>query len=204
MFLNHVYFVLDSDSYTHIFDNTFLQQIGIKSEEKTTTSTDSWSGKYFSGHSSYFEIFAPNGFAGAVTGNSGFGFMTFKQGDIEQIKQYWKENSKDSMSNDTTSYTSKGKKSSWYYSVYFYTPDSLLPVSAWVMENTPDHLKSVGFTDEEIRRPISWEEYSEKISGKKFTKAFMRITAVNILTNDQSFEYLKAFISRFWFKTNAR
>ncbi len=87
VFLNHVYFVLDSNTYMHVFDSAFLQQIGDTAEKKVTTSTESWSGKYFSGRNSYFELFPPKGFEDAVVGDLGFGFMTFKQGYIEQVKK---------------------------------------------------------------------------------------------------------------------
>ncbi len=95
VFLNHVYFVLDSNTYMHVFDSAFLQQVGDTAEKKVTTSTESWSGKYFSGRNSYFELFPPKGFEGAVVGDLGFGFMTFKQGDIEQVKKKWTNNNKD-------------------------------------------------------------------------------------------------------------
>ena len=59
------------------------------------------------------------------------------------------------------------------------------------MENTPDELKSVGFTSEEIARPISWQEFNEKKYKRKFSKAFNRISSVYLITNKKEFEYLR-------------
>ncbi len=202
VFLNHVYFVLDSNTYMHVFDSAFLQQIGDTVEKKVITSTESWSGKYLSGRNSYFELFQPKGFEGAVVGDLGFGFMTFKQGDIEQVKRKWKNNSKDSVKTDTSTYISKGKKHTWYYSIYLSAADSLLHLSAWVMENTPDILKETGFADEEIKKPISWQEYREKQSKTKFTKAFSSITSVELITNKYDYDYLKKSFLGFGLKEN--
>lgn len=195
VFLNHLYFVLDSNSYAHIFDSAFLQQIGNTTERKTTTMGSSWSGKYLNGRDSYFEFFAPKGFTGATEGNIGFGFMTFKQGDIFKLEANWKADSKDSVKRDTTTLLRDGTKLSWFYSLSLYSVDSLVPATAWVMENTPDLLRARGFTEEEIKKPISWGEFVEKKSKTKFTKAFNRITSVEILTNKKEFDYLnKSFL----------
>jgi hypothetical protein len=198
-FLNHIYLVLDSQTYKHIFDAPFLQELGDTSEKKTTTVNESWSGKYFSGLDSYFELFPPSGFPGAVAGNLGFGFMTFKSGDIDRVERNWKQKSKDPIKRDTSTYDIKGVKHTWYYSDYFDTPDSLLSVAIWVMENTPDELHERGFTEEEQKGPISWHQYVEKYSKKKFTKAFNQITAVELITNDKGLDYLQRSLLGFGF-----
>lgn len=192
VFLNHVYFVLDSNGYRHLFDSAFLKELGTQSESKTTTTSGSWAGKYFYGLNSYFEIFPPNGFPGAAPGTFGLGFMTFKPGDIEKIKHYWQQHSKDSMNVDTTTWISgSGKKLSWYYSIGVYEPDTLAPVYTWIMENTPEDLRAIGFTDEEIKGPIGWATYMEKISGKKFSKAFTRITSIDVVADGKEYKYLQ-------------
>src|SRR5450631_3146450 len=155
VFLNHLYFVLDSNTYAHIFDSAFFQQIGNTTETKTTTTAGSWTGKYLRGRDSYLEVFPPKGFAGATEGNIGFGFMNLKQGDVNKLEANWKANSKDSVKSDTSTLLKDGIKLSWFYSLSLYSVDSLIPASAWVMENTPDMLKARGFTEEEIKKPIS-------------------------------------------------
>ena len=77
VFLNHIFIVLDSNVYKHVFDSPFLQEIGDTVEKATSTTNESWSGKYFSGRDSYFELFPPNGVQGSKVGSIGFGFMTF-------------------------------------------------------------------------------------------------------------------------------
>ncbi len=117
--------------------------------------------------------------------------MTFKQGDLNKLEANWKAHSKDSLKSDTSTLLKDGIKLSWFYSLSLYSVDSLIPASAWVMENTPDMLKARGFTEEEIKKPISWGEFVEKKSKTKFTKAFNRITSVIIITNKKEFDYIK-------------
>jgi hypothetical protein len=47
----------------------------------------------------------------------------------------------------------------------------------------PDELKSVGFTDDEIKQPISWQQYCEKRYHKNFSKSLNKITKDEIITN---------------------
>ena len=191
IFLNHLYFVLDSITYAHIFESPSLQQIADTSEKSVTTTNDTWHGKYFTGRNSYFEIFPPNGFSGATEGSIGLGFMTFKPGDLNKLEINWKKTSKDSLIKDTSTVVKDGKKILWYYSLLLYPPDSLQQIYAWIMENTPEILKATGFTDEEIKNPISWQDFYEKKSKIKFTKEFNSITSVTIITNKNEFKYLK-------------
>ena len=133
VFLNHVYFVVDSNSYAHIFTPAFLEQIGdTTAESKSNTTTASWIGKYFLGQDSYFEIFAPGGFSGATQGNFGLAFKTFKSGDLNRLAVAWKQDSKDSIKMDTTTTVSNGKRYSWFYNIELYRIDSLfLKIYIW-------------------------------------------------------------------------
>ena len=191
VYLNHVYFVLDSNTFNHLFDAAYILNVGDTSEKSTTTTTASWSGKYLFGKQSYFEFFSSASFKQAPEHGCGFGFMTYKSGDINQIKNNWKHAAKDSIETDTMIVPTDGKLLPWFYSIALFTPDSLQAVSTWLMENTPDEFKSVGFTDKEIKQPISWQQYSEKRHNKKITKLFNNISVVEFITNAKEYEYLK-------------
>lgn len=85
--LNHVYLVLDSATYNHLFDSAFIAQtIGKIKTSAVTTTNDSWSGKYLFGKNGYFEFFSDQGYKGASVGDCGLGFMTLKSGDIWTIQ----------------------------------------------------------------------------------------------------------------------
>jgi Family of unknown function (DUF5829) len=191
VYLNHVFFVLDSDSYAHVFDSVIFQKIGFAMVNKTTTTEGSWYGKYLMGRDSYFEVFYPTGLKGSSVGNFGFGFMTTTSGDIDQLESQWKANYKDSVKRDTNTVVNNGVKLPWFYSLSLYTVDSSKSGSAWVMENTPDMLKSAGFTDDEMKKAIFWHDFLEKKMKMKTTKSFNRIVAVEIITNKKELGYFK-------------
>ncbi len=191
VYLNHVFFVVDSNSYAHIFDSVIFQKFGLVRERKTTTTVDSWYGKYLYGRDSYFEVFYPSGSPGSSVGSFGFGFMTTKSGDIDHLEVQWKANYKDSVKRDTDTVVDNGAKVPWFYSLSLYTVDSSKSGSAWVMENTKDELKSAGFTDDEMKKPILWHDYTEKRMKMKYTKSFNRIVAVEIITNKKELGYFK-------------
>jgi hypothetical protein len=191
VYLNHIFFVVDSNSYAHIFDSGIFQKFGLTRERKTTTTDDSWFGKYLYGRDSYFEVFYPSGSIGSSVGNFGFGFMTTRSGDIDHLEAQWKANYKDSIERDTDTIVNNGVKLPWFYSLSLFTVDSSKSGSTWVMENTKDELKSAGFTDEEMKKPILWNDYTEKRMKMKNTKSFNRIIAVEIITNKKELGYFK-------------
>jgi hypothetical protein len=199
VFLNHVYFVLDSNTFNNLFDDSYLQTIADTTEKRTTTSNSSWSGKYIFGKNSYLEFFEANGFEGATLGSSGFGFMTHKSGDFNTIKNNWQKIYTDSLQTDTTVVTSRGPAHKWFYATGL-PIDTTIATSTWLMENTPDELKSVGFTDNEIKQPISWQQYYEKRYQKKFLKPLNKITKVEIITNKKEYDYLKISLLGFGLK----
>lgn len=193
VYLNHIFFVLDSNSYAHVFDSVIFQKFGIIRE--TAPSVGSWFGKYLLGRDSYFEVFFPTGLEGSSVGNFGFGFMTNKSGDIDQVQSHWKANDKDSISRDTNNIVSNGGKLPWFYSLSLKTADSSKSGSVWVMENTSEILKSMGFTDDEMKKPIPWHEMNERKMKMKNTKSFNRIIAVEIITNKKELGYFrKSFV----------
>ena len=191
VYLNHVFFVLDSNDYAHVFDSAIFQKIGFAMVNKTTTTEGSWFGKYLMGRDSYFEVFYPTGLKGSSVGNFGLGFMTQTPGGIDKLEAVWKAGFKDSITRDTSIIDNNGTKSPWFYSLSFYSLDSSKSGSTWVMENTPDMLKTTGFTNEEMKKPILWHEFIEKKMKMKNTKSFNRITAVEIITNKKELDYFK-------------
>ncbi len=197
VYLNHVFFVIDSNSYAHIFDSAVFKKIGFTMVNKTTTTEGSWYGKYLMGRDSYFEVFYPSGLQGSVVGNFGFGFMTTTSGDLDQLQAPWKATHKDSVKLDTNVIVNGVVKRPWFYSLSLYTVDSSKSGSTWVMENTPDMLKSVGFTGDEMKKPILWHNFIEKQMKMKTTKSLNRIVAVEIVTNKKELGYFKKSFTGF-------
>lgn len=198
VYLNHLYIVLDSASYNNLSDSNFItQKLGNLKVTSTSTTEDSWSGKYFHGKNGYFEFFSTKSYKGAILGDCGLGFMTKKTNDILVLERNWKANSQDSIIRDTSMRMSQGIKTPWFYSLSLYTTDSLQPLSSWVMENTPEELKLVGFSTERTKKEIRWEDYMAKKYKKEFVKSFNRIKALHLLLNHKNYEHLKASLLGF-------
>lgn len=191
IYLNHLYIVLDSTTYNQLFDAPLMsQKLGNTKTSSITTSNDSWSGKYLYGKNGYFEFFTTNSYKGATLGDCGIAFMTVKANDIWKIESNWKETTNDSVERDTTIYMADGKPEPWFYTLNLSNKDSIHPFSVWLMENTTEELKATGFSDEELKNKIKWEEYSAKRSKKEFTKSFDRINAIELSVNSKELEHL--------------
>lgn len=192
VYLNHIFIVLDSNSYNHLFDSSFISDtLGDIKESAHKTTSDSWSGKYLYGKNGYFEFFSTKSYVGATINDCGLGFMTFKSDDILKIEQYWKKNTSDNIEKDTIYYVFENKSKPWFYSLYISRKDSLQPLSTWLMENTPEILKSSGFKDEEIKKEIKWHEYMARVNKKEFMKSFNRIKSIVLSLNQKEYEYFR-------------
>ena len=203
VYLNHLYIVLDSNTYNKIVDSSYLTQyLGNIKVSAQKTSHDAWTGKYFYGANGYFEFFSTEGYKNAVVGDCGFGFMTTQMNDIWKIEKYWKQNSKDSIERDTTFFLSGNASEPWFYSLSLLNADSVQPLNTWLMENTPEELKATGFSEIEIKAPITWQAYAEKRAKKAFTKSFNRITAVELSINKNELDYLEKSLLGLGLKKN--
>lgn len=198
IYLNHLYIVLDSVSYAKLSDSNFITgKLGNLRTTSTSTTEDSWSGKYLHGKNGYFEFFSTKSYKGALLGDCGLGFMTQKANDILAIEANWKTKAHDSIIKDTSMRKLKDVKNPWFYSISLYTTDSLQTLYTWVMENTPEELKSVGFSTKETKKEIRWEDYMVKKIKKEFGKSFNRIKRVHLLLNHKNYEYLKTSLLGF-------
>lgn len=192
IYLNHIFIVLDSTSFNQLFNSQVIsEKLGDIKSRSHKTATDSWSGKYLYGRNGYFEFFSTKSYDGATLGDCGLGFMTSKSNDILEIEQHWRTNTTDKIGKDTSHYMFENKPQPWFYSLYILRKDSLQPLSTWLMENTPEILKSSGFKDEEIKKEIKWQDFMAKRNKKEFTKSFDRITSITLSLNKKEYEYFR-------------
>ncbi|MDD5508242.1 MAG: DUF5829 family protein [Bacteroidales bacterium] len=190
--LNHLYVVLDSLTYQHLFESPFLRDsLGDCETDTITTDRESYFGKYLMGRNGYLELFSTKGFENATIGEVGLGFITFRSGDIWRILDKWQQQGTDSFWADTSFIEDKGMMKSLYYSIGLIPMDTTPSFYGWLMEYTPERLKERGFSDAELERDIPFEMYGYKRTGKIFIKLFDRITAVHLLLDNNEFEYLK-------------
>ncbi len=201
VYMNHFFIVLDSTTYAKLSDSSLqLQNLGNLKVKTVNTAGDSWSGKYLYGKNGYFEFFSKKGYEGAAIGDCGLGFITGKSNDISIIEKNWKEKSHDSLGRDTAMFMVGDKAEPWYYSIYNDDGDTLSPFATWLMENTPEELLKAGFSEDEIRNEITWDQYAAKRNKQTFIKPFNRIKEVELTLNQKEYDYLKKSLLGFGFR----
>ncbi len=204
---NHLYIVIDDSTYNNLFDG--IQILDDFSENKTqsvNTSEGTWSGKYLFGKHQYLELFKPEGDKQGRLGELGLGFVSDKLGTLSSVQHEWKrKKEKSSFSNRKII---RNGKSFPLFQIASMEQSDDLGVFSWLMEYEEEEMISVGFTQEDLKQIISWEEYSVhrratdlKINpdSVKFEKAFDRITQLHITLTQNELESLKKSLLYFGF-----
>ena len=84
VFLNHLYYVPDANTYAALAGNGLLRQAFAVSEERSTVRADvSYTGLYFYGENTYFEFLQPDPKAGFDQGESGLAFGIERAGGTD-------------------------------------------------------------------------------------------------------------------------
>lgn len=85
VYLNHVYLVLDGETYEAIAGSDFVRRELAGFEQRTTTAGGmSWTGTYLYGEETYVELFGPGGVAGV--GRGGVIFGVDRPGELERVR----------------------------------------------------------------------------------------------------------------------
>jgi hypothetical protein len=197
--LNHISIYLDSATYQYLFNSSFLSDtVGNCESHTMKTVDDEWSGKYLFGEEGYLEFFSTKGANVAPVGSFGFGFFTFRTGDIWKILDEWQKHTTEIIWTDTTIYEDKGTKKSWFYSIGLAPEDTNKFLPVWLMENTPEHMKEAGYKDSELKEKISWGTYYRKrLKSEPFLKLLKGITSVNISIGSDELDFLKKTLTGF-------
>lgn len=195
---NHLYVVLDEETYQTISDSIpFFKEFSYFKESLINAGDESWSGKYLSGKYNYLELFKPNSYEGAKMGDVGIGFISEKLGVLNVISDSWKS-TKDSVKVENRDYILDGKSYPWYISLSLPEQDSL-KLSVWLMENRKEHLNTVGFSDEDLEKPIDYWKYTQQAQSMyfgvpadsvKYEKLFDKVEVLHLLLSKDELEYL--------------
>jgi hypothetical protein len=86
VFLNHVFFVVDRETYDALARSSFLRESFALTEERTTRRADvSYTGLYVYGRRTYFEFLPPESAAGLVPGDTGVALGVETSGALELL-----------------------------------------------------------------------------------------------------------------------
>lgn len=88
VFLNHVFFVVDAETYAALAGDEFLRQEFAVNEERTTRRADlAYTGLYLYGERTYFEFLPPTPAAGLAEGSSGLALGLEAAGSVDALAQ---------------------------------------------------------------------------------------------------------------------
>jgi len=201
--ISHIFFCIDSVTYQNLFNHDFIAKTFAYSRESSSqTLTDSWTGKYLLGRKSYIEVFAVNDKKahpelGDKFGDASIVFRTRKPGDIQKIDARIKADREDTL--ELMKYESDGKVIPFNYNLYlsdFGLQETFRP---YVEEFTPEFLKLCGFSESEITRGVTPEQFGEKRRGKKYEKLYDNIEKIELTLTHEEFEYLSGSMKYFGF-----
>jgi hypothetical protein len=138
--LNHVYRVLDKDTFAAIDHSDFLRAEFGQFERRTTKSgDDSWTGLYFYGESTYFEFLAADPARQRPQGQSGVAFGVEEPGASAAVRKALEGLGAGKVRSVERPREAAGKTVPWFLMTGF-EPDDPVLVS-WVMEYSPKFLK---------------------------------------------------------------
>ena len=163
VFLNHFYVVLDSSTCRAVEENAFLQNHFAAHEKRTTTNADiTYTGLYFYGIHTYFELFDVAESPGRRLGDSGIAFGVDQPGAIRVLEQKFATSLDPSLKSVTRLF--HGKQIPWFFMA---TPRSLpyeSELSSWVMEYHPEFLANWNPRPSEANRGISRKDILKRYS----------------------------------------
>lgn len=91
-FLNHVYFVVDEETYAALAGSELVREGFAVSEERTTVRADlSYTGLYLYGEHTYFEFLPPTPRAGLAAGASGLALGVEREGGLARLAERLRE-----------------------------------------------------------------------------------------------------------------
>lgn len=191
VYFNHIYIVVDDNTYNEIKNSEFIQnEFGGLTEDTTTTEKgEKYNAGYLIGRKSYIEFFNSQGLEGAKEGTVGIGFSTQKNGDLEIIYDRFNSEFGDTVVKNLREFVDGEAKYPWFNLVSSISEDNKLPFSCWVMEMHPLHLSFFGAAPDSngiISREAYWEAANKKITeftGKPYIpeKCFDDIISLNLV-----------------------
>jgi hypothetical protein len=194
---NTLFVCIPAEDYAALFSNSFVKDtLFICKENTTKTATDEYSGKYFMGEFATLEFLQPseNNKFGDHLNDIGIEFKSRKIGLLDSIINI---NSK--VENEKVYLESDGKKHLWYDALKLKEIKSNLEFS--ILEYSAEELKTLGFTDDEIKKTFSPTDFNKIVYGDtKYPRKFKSIKSITLEVNADGLNYLKQVAKEFHFK----
>jgi len=140
VYLNHVYRVLDKDTFTAADHSEYLRTEFAQFERRTTKSgDDTWTGLYFYGENTYFEFLAADPARQRPVGQSGVAFGVEEPGASAAVRKALEGLGAGKVRSIERPRETAGRMVPWFRMTGFEPTDPILV--SWVMEYSPKFLK---------------------------------------------------------------
>jgi hypothetical protein len=157
VFLNHFYVVMDSPTYKAIEEDSFLREHFAPNEKRTTTNADmTYTGLYFYGVNTYFELFDIGSSPSHRVGDSGIAFGVDQPEAIRVLEEKLTLSIEPGLKSVTRLY--EGTQIPWFLMAAAKTLPYEGDFSCWVMEYQPEFLASWNTQPKGTNRGISRKE----------------------------------------------
>jgi len=145
IYVNHVFVTLDNKTYNDITRSGFMLKQFAPFEERTTNSNpgESWTGAYFYGEHTYFELFNVAKNPDFKTGESGIGFGVEREGEIDIVYERLKNTFSENVTKRLRTRKNNKGDVPWFYSTAVDYKDKTQSLFTWVMEYHPNYLKNM-------------------------------------------------------------
>jgi hypothetical protein len=163
VFLNHFYGVLDSLTSNAIEGDAFLRKYFAANEKRTTTNADmTYTGLYFYGVNTYFELFDIANSPGRRVGDSGIAFGVDQPGAISVLQEKLGPSFEPNLQSVTRLY--QGKQIPWFFMATAKSLPYEGELSCWVMEYHPEFLAGWNPQRKAANRGISRKDILKRYS----------------------------------------
>lgn len=189
---NTIFICIDSVSYEKIFKNSFIKDTLFVCRENTSTTTqETYTGKYAIGQSATLEFFKPTNSPtiGDQLGDWGIEFKTRKLGELAQLQSIINKK-KVKVDTATTIITDDSVAIAWYKSIGIKEDRHQLSI----IEYQKKYLQFLGFSAEEIAQEMTYEQFNSKLSnGRSYPRQFKKIKSISVIIDKKQLKTLQDF-----------
>jgi hypothetical protein len=192
--LHTIFTCIDSATYIQLFNNAFIKDsLFLCRELSTTTTAESYTGKYFIGASATLEFFAPrpSGAIGDQFADLGIEIRTGKLNDQRYFLQRAKRNNI-AYQMDTTKLEDSIKPLLFYTDIKIKDTAVTNRFAISLIEYQKEYLAAYGLSTAAMNRFMNNKVLNEKLhAGKKYPRLFSGVTKIVLQLNEASYQYLK-------------
>ncbi|MGH9702635.1 MAG: DUF5829 family protein [Candidatus Acidiferrales bacterium] len=172
VYLNHLYVVPSPDTYKAVAENEFLQKNFGASESRTTVRADkTYTGLYFYGEHTYFELLEPPKEGKSPETYSGVAFGAEAPDQVQTLAARLKESGSTNAILKPINRQTEGKAVNWFLQLILGPQFEKSKFASWLMEYNPDFLSNwypqLPPAQASMHRSDVLERYAAKVNRSK-------------------------------------